>query len=591
MKPSLNIFAVALLAVFVLFSTTWALSPQLITYQGRVTDGVGESVPDGAYNLTLSIFDASEAGQVLWTEVQSGVTVSDGLFSVIMGSLEPLPDSIFNAENRYLEVTVNGQTMSPRTQFTSVAYSHRVNTLDGANAGEVSGELRISPKDFTTESNAITIVNANDAAVATISVGETGLGTISLYDPVDSKLNPDLASLKLLDISVLASGRASISFYDPVDSKAGTAFAEKKVEMNYDGIIMFGESESDTNLVVAPNGDIRGLGQLTMGENSSSGTETSVLGFNNTAAGDSSSIGGGSANVADGTASTIGGGFQNTAGGTGAMIGGGSSNTTAGDYATIAGGQFNSAEGSFATVPGGQDNVASGGWSQASGRRAQAMHDGAFVWADHTDADFASTAPDQFIIRASGGVGIGTDNPTAMLDVVGPAGNDAVKFPDDALSAPELLDEPGIAGTYRDATVELAQKSNDMMDLAVTAITTPADGYIMVRGGTTLIASGTNKRNQAYLQIDENSGGGLLPAFYVVAGPGSVDYDKDSPDIEHYVPVSIDRIYFKPAGTYEFRIEARAHAQNGDGSVTQMLNPRISALFIPTAYGALVQPN
>jgi len=43
----------------------------------------------------------------------------------------------------------------------------------------------------------------------------------------------------------------------------------------------------------------------------------------------------------------------------------------------------------------------------------------AFVWADTTGADFASTGANQFLIRASGGVGIGLANPVAALDVAG----------------------------------------------------------------------------------------------------------------------------------------------------------------------------
>lgn len=42
----------------------------------------------------------------------------------------------------------------------------------------------------------------------------------------------------------------------------------------------------------------------------------------------------------------------------------------------------------------------------AAGRRAQAAHQGSFVWADSTNANFASTANDQFMIRANGGVKI-----------------------------------------------------------------------------------------------------------------------------------------------------------------------------------------
>ena len=42
------------------------------------------------------------------------------------------------------------------------------------------------------------------------------------------------------------------------------------------------------------------------------------------------------------------------------------------------------------------------------GRRAKALNDGSFVWADRTLADFNSTADNQFSLRASGGVRIAT---------------------------------------------------------------------------------------------------------------------------------------------------------------------------------------
>jgi len=68
-------------------------------------------------------------------------------------------------------------------------------------------------------------------------------------------------------------------------------------------------------------------------------------------------------------------------------------------------------------VGGGFYNTASGSYSFAAGRKAKADHTGAFVWADGADAYFASTGNNQFLIRASGGVGIGTSSPEEMLHV------------------------------------------------------------------------------------------------------------------------------------------------------------------------------
>jgi hypothetical protein len=49
------------------------------------------------------------------------------------------------------------------------------------------------------------------------------------------------------------------------------------------------------------------------------------------------------------------------------------------------------ASGLSSTIPGGRDNLAAGDYSFAAGHRAKANDNGAFVWADSTDADFSST--------------------------------------------------------------------------------------------------------------------------------------------------------------------------------------------------------
>jgi hypothetical protein len=166
-----------------------------------------------------------------------------------------------------------------------------------------------------------------------------------------------------------------------------------------------------------------------MNNNSSGGQATIGGGFNNTASGYVATIGGGAGNLITATATygTIGGGQSNTASGSNATIGGGSSNTANAWYATVGGGYQNTAGGYAATVPGGKDNTAQGMYSFAAGYRAKANHQGAFVWADSsTDTDFASTAANQFAVRATGGVSfsIGTSNFLVNGNTVWHAGND-----------------------------------------------------------------------------------------------------------------------------------------------------------------------
>ena len=79
-------------------------------------------------------------------------------------------------------------------------------------------------------------------------------------------------------------------------------------------------------------------------------------------------------------------------------------NTASRGGSTVSGGVSNTASGILATVAGGRDNEASGDYSFAAGRRAKATHQGSFVFADSQDADFNSTADNEFSIRASGGI-------------------------------------------------------------------------------------------------------------------------------------------------------------------------------------------
>ena len=159
------------------------------------------------------------------------------------------------------------------------------------------------------------------------------------------------------------------------------------------------------------------------------------LNFPNAVNNDYGTVGGGGENVVGGSAAVIAGGLSNTAAGNYAVVGGGSDNDAPGEYAlisggsnnladgqyaTITGGQFNTASGVFATVAGGSSNSAGGNTSFAGGRRAKVRtgvqagdadgDQGTFIWADNTNSDITSTGPNQFLVRASGGIWLGTNS-------------------------------------------------------------------------------------------------------------------------------------------------------------------------------------
>lgn len=135
-----------------------------------------------------------------------------------------------------------------------------------------------------------------------------------------------------------------------------------------------------------------------------------------------STIGGGSNNTIEINTygATIGAGSNNLVqfGAHGATIGGGSNNTiqTNAYGAAIGGGFSNTVSGPRAAVPGGNNNVASGAYSFAAGHNAQALHDGCFVWSDSVSTNVTSTATNQFIVGASGGVWLQGTNTSLRVD-------------------------------------------------------------------------------------------------------------------------------------------------------------------------------
>ncbi len=146
--------------------------------------------------------------------------------------------------------------------------------------------------------------------------------------------------------------------------------------------------------------------------------------YGNTASGISSTIGGGVGNFATDQYTTVGGGTHNQATSLWATVCGGQSNVASGFGAFVGGGgaingvlDGNTASGQASTVCGGINNIAAGDGSFAAGWGAHAMHAGSFVWSDGSGV--TSTQPRQFLIKASGGVGIGTAAPESSLHVAG----------------------------------------------------------------------------------------------------------------------------------------------------------------------------
>jgi len=159
-------------------------------------------------------------------------------------------------------------------------------------------------------------------------------------------------------------------------------------------------------------------------------------GVANTASAPWAVIGGGDRNRASGTVGTVGGGTENHAADFAAVVAGGERNTASGQQSAVVGGLGNTAAGRWSTVGGGDQNCAGGVFSWAAGRFGKVRvptgiaepgigctgvansgddtgDEGTFLWSDAQDGAFQSTGPNQFLVRAAGGMAINTNAPAA----------------------------------------------------------------------------------------------------------------------------------------------------------------------------------
>lgn len=107
-------------------------SATTINYQGRLFNSGGSPL-DASVNLEFALYSQASGGSPMWgPETHSGVTVSDGLFSVLLGNQVAIPLSVIGGD-LWLETKVNGEVLSPREQLGATMYAMQALTVpDGS---------------------------------------------------------------------------------------------------------------------------------------------------------------------------------------------------------------------------------------------------------------------------------------------------------------------------------------------------------------------------------------------------------------------------------------------------------------------------
>ncbi|HEX9659538.1 MAG TPA: hypothetical protein VGA18_04520, partial [Rhodothermales bacterium] len=177
-------------------------APFLISFQGYLEEN---NVPaNGQYDFIFRLMDFPTAGIQKWVEAQNDVQVTDGIYNVLLGSVQTLATVNFD-DDLWLAIEVNAQPeILPRPQIVGVPYSFMsLEALDLRLPAEISGVANVDGTKLLTITNTgtgdVLEIDGNDTSSDGIEVTNIALNGIEVLFPGQT--------------GVLVSGTGGIGFW------------------------------------------------------------------------------------------------------------------------------------------------------------------------------------------------------------------------------------------------------------------------------------------------------------------------------------------------------------------------------------------
>ena len=201
LKISITIIMALLLIVPI---TTFAQIPKTFNYQGYLTAANNSNMPvNSTVQMTFALYDVAVSGTALWSEVHTSVQVNDGVYSVVLGSIDPAGNPLYHPSHPfdvqyYLGITVGTDSeMTPRQSITSTPYSFRAEEAVNADTvdGMHSADLQKRVDHICAPGSSIRVINVDGSVECEIDDVSGGISVEQ--DPTVNELAK--ASLQCLD--------------------------------------------------------------------------------------------------------------------------------------------------------------------------------------------------------------------------------------------------------------------------------------------------------------------------------------------------------------------------------------------------------
>jgi hypothetical protein len=475
----------ALLAICV--SSALADVPEILSYQGVLTDAAGVAVPDKPYNVTFRLYTMEAGGTPIWQEAHL-LTVSKGIFNARLGWTQPLGALDFDLPY-YLGISVEGGAeLEPRTLLTDAAYAMNARMVKGsaatANKIPATGNVGIGttspnyPLTITSSGSAAVplYVNGNGVTWAGIYINALQSGSQPMFGYCRSGLLKAYTAVSAFDdhwylyvngaerMGVTPSGNVGIGVSPPLEKlhvggglRIGNTSASAAGTIRWTGADFEGHDGSTWKSLTATGGP--GLPAGT------SGQTLRHDGSNWIAAGNLYNNG---ADVNINNAFSIDG-----AGIT--RVGGSSVN---GDLRLVRGGTSNTMLQAWMWSDGGALSCFDEGGNFTATLEPDIDGEGGFLRIARNSAAAAFIVDGNYNGTAEPRVSIGGSSRSAYFRM-DQTGDQCVVLPAGAIGAAEILDEPGVASYAEGGSTGITLTTGAFSTLSSRTIVTPSAGYVL----------------------------------------------------------------------------------------------------------------